>query len=190
MAQMTATPVSTQGFFVDGKWIEEGDPVEIRAPYDGSGDRAVFQGRREHAEAAIAAAVKAFGTTRRLPAFERQRVLRRVSENITERKQEFARTMAQEAGKPIKAARTEVERAIFTFNVAAEESTRIYGEYLPLDWQEFTAGRWGIVRRFPLGPIAGITPFNFPSESGGAQGCARHCRRVSAGAETRAPDSV
>ena len=55
-----------------------------------------------------------------------------------------------------------MERAIFTFNVAAEESTRIYGEYLPLDWQEFTAGRWGIVRRFPLGPIAGITPFNFP----------------------------
>ena len=162
MAQMTATPVSTQGFFVDGKWIEEGDPVEIRAPYDGAVVASVFQGRREHAEAAIAAAVKAFGTTRRLPAFERQRVLRRVSENITERKQEFSRTMAQEAGKPIKAARTEVERAIFTFHVAAEESTRIYGEYLPLDWQEFTAGRWGIVRRFPLGPIAGITPFNFP----------------------------
>src|ERR1700738_1386218 len=162
MAQMTVTPVSTQGFFVDGKWIEEGDLVEIRAPYDGAMIASVFQGRREHAEAAIAAAVKAFGTTRRLPAFERQRVLRRVSENIAERKQEFARTMAQEAGKPIKAARTEVERAIFTFNVAAEESTRIYGEYLPLDWQEFTAGRWGIVRRFPLGPIAGITPFNFP----------------------------
>src|SRR6476661_7261863 len=162
MAQMTATPAGTQGFFVDGKWIEEGDPVEIRSPYDGSGIASVFQGRREHAEAAIAAAVKAFGTTRRLPAFERQRVLRRVSENIYERKQEFARTMAQESGKPIKAARTEVERAIFTFNVAAEESTRIYGEYLPLDWQEFTAGRWGIVRRFPLGPIAGITPFNFP----------------------------
>jgi acyl-CoA reductase-like NAD-dependent aldehyde dehydrogenase len=162
MAQMTATPVGTQGFFVDGKWIEEGDPVEIRAPYDGAVIASVFQGRREHAEAAIAAAVKAFGTTRRLPAFERQRVLRRVSENIAERKQEFARTMAQEAGKPIKAARTEVERAIFTFNVAAEESTRIYGEYLPLDWQEYTAGRWAIVRRFPLGPIAGITPFNFP----------------------------
>src|SRR6478672_6099068 len=162
MAQMISTPVGTQGFFVDGKWIEDGDPVEIRAPYDGSVIASVFQGRREHAEAAIAAAVKAFGTTRRLPAFERQRVLRRVSENITERKQEFARTMAQEAGKPIKSARIEVERAIFTFNIAAEESTRIYGEYLPLDWQESTAGRWGIVRRFPLGPIAGITPFNFP----------------------------
>src|SRR6266849_2553567 len=162
MAQMTVTPVRTQGFLVDGKWIEEGSPVEIRAPYDGSVIAHVFQGRREHAEAAIAAAVKAFGTTRRLPAFERQRVLRRVAQNISERKQDFARTLAQEAGKPIKAARTEVERSIFTFNVAAEESTRIYGEFLPLDWQEFTAGRWGIVRRFPLGPIAGITPFNFP----------------------------
>jgi acyl-CoA reductase-like NAD-dependent aldehyde dehydrogenase len=162
MAQMTVTPVSTQGFLVDGKWIEEGDSLEVKAPYDGSVIARVFQGRREHADAAIAAAVKAFGTTRRLPAFERQRVLRRVAQNIAERKEEFARTMAQEAGKPIKAARTEVERAIFTFNVAAEESTRIYGEFLPLDWQEFTAGRWGIVRRFPLGPIAGITPFNFP----------------------------
>jgi acyl-CoA reductase-like NAD-dependent aldehyde dehydrogenase len=162
MAQMTVTPVSTQGFLVDGKWIEEGEIVEVRAPYDGSVVGRVFQGTRAHAEAAIAASVKAFGTTRRLPAFERQRVLRRVVEGITERKEEFARTMAQEAGKPIKAARTEVDRAVFTFTVAAEESTRIYGEYLPLDWQEFTAGRWGIVRRFPLGPIAGITPFNFP----------------------------
>ena len=159
---MTVTPVSTQGFLLDGKFVEEGDPIEIRAPYDGSVIGRVFQGRREHAEAAITAAVKAFGTTRRLPAFERQRVLRRVAEGLGQRKEEFAHTMAQEAGKPIKAARTEVERAIFTFTVAAEESTRIYGEYLPLDWQEYTAGRWGIVRRFPLGPIAGITPFNFP----------------------------
>jgi acyl-CoA reductase-like NAD-dependent aldehyde dehydrogenase len=162
MAEMTIAPVATHGFFLDGHWRDDGDLVEIHAPYDGSLIARVTQGRREHAEAAIAAAVKAFGTTRRLPAFERQRVLRRISASMAERKEEFARTLAQEAGKPIKAARTEVERAIFTFNVAAEETTRIYGEYLPLDWQESTAGRWGIVRRFPLGPIAGITPFNFP----------------------------
>jgi acyl-CoA reductase-like NAD-dependent aldehyde dehydrogenase len=162
MAEMTIAPVATHGFLVDGRWMEDGDTVEIRAPYDGALIARVMQGRREHAEAAIAAAVKAFGTTRRLPAFERQRVLRRVAAAIAERKEEFSRTLAQEAGKPLKGARTEVERAIFTFNVAAEESTRIYGEYLPLDWQEFTAGRWGVVRRFPLGPVAGITPFNFP----------------------------
>jgi acyl-CoA reductase-like NAD-dependent aldehyde dehydrogenase len=159
---MTIAPVAVHGFFLDGRWIEDGEAVEIRAPYDGSVIARVTQARREHTEAAISAAVKAFGTTRRLPAFERQRVLRQISAAITERKEEFSFTLAQEAGKPIKAARTEVERSIFTFNVAAEESTRIYGDYLPLDWQESTAGRWGIVRRFPIGPVAGITPFNFP----------------------------
>jgi len=162
MAEMTIAPVATHGFFMDGRWSEDGDPVEVRAPFDGSVVARVVQARRQHAESAIAAAVKAFGTTRRLPAFERQRVLRRVAQSIAERREEFSRTLAQEAGKPIKLARTEVDRAAFTFNVAAEEATRIYGEYLPLDSLEATAGRWGIVRRFPLGPIAGITPFNFP----------------------------
>jgi acyl-CoA reductase-like NAD-dependent aldehyde dehydrogenase len=162
MSEMTVSAIATRGFFVDGKWIERGELAEVRAPYDGSVIAQVFQGTRADAELAITSAVKAFGTTRRLPAFERQRVLRRVAQAISQRKDEFARTLAHEAGKPIKAARTEVDRAVFTFNVAAEESTRIYGEYLPLDWQEYTAGRWGIVRRFPLGPIAGVTPFNFP----------------------------
>jgi len=162
MAEMTATPVRTQGFYLRGKWVEEGKLVEIRAPYDGAPIAQVFQATAEHAEIAIRAAVGAFGTTRKLPAFERQRILRSIAQDIASRKEEFARTLAQEAGKPLKAARTEIERSIFTFTVAAEESTRIQGEYLSLDWQQFTAGRWGIVKRFPLGPIAGITPFNFP----------------------------
>ena len=162
MAEMTIAPVTTHGFLIDGRWMEDGDLVDVRSPFDGAVVGRVVQARREHADAAIAAAVKAFGTTRRLPAFERQRVLRRVSAAIAERRDEFARTIVQEAGKPIKLARIEVDRAVFTFNVAAEEATRIYGEYLPLDWQEFTAGRWGIVKRYPLGPIAAITPFNFP----------------------------
>ncbi|HVI04640.1 MAG TPA: aldehyde dehydrogenase family protein, partial [Sphingomicrobium sp.] len=122
----------------------------------------VFEAGPAHVEKAIQGAVRAFGTTRKLPSFERQRVLRSIAREISARKEEFARTMAQEAGKPIRMARTEVERAIFTFTVAAEESTRIYGEYLPLDWQQSAAGRWGLVRRFPIGPVAGITPFNFP----------------------------
>ena len=162
MAQMTITPVATYGFFVDGRWIEDGDLVEIRAPYDGSVIARVTQGRREHVESAIASAVKAFGTTRRLPTFERQRILRQIATNIAFRRDEFSHTLAQEAGKPIKLARIEVDRAVFIFNVAAEETARMHGEYLSLDWQESTAGRWGITRRFPLGPVAGITPFNFP----------------------------
>ena len=131
MSEMTIAPVATHGFFVDGRWHEDGDLVEIRAPYDNNLIARVVQGRKEHAEAAIAAAVKAFGTTRRLPAFERQRVLRQIVSSMTERKEEFARTLAQEAGKPIKAARIEVERAIFTFQVAAEESTRITVSIFP-----------------------------------------------------------
>jgi acyl-CoA reductase-like NAD-dependent aldehyde dehydrogenase len=99
---MTLAPVATHGFFLDGRWIEDGDAVEIRAPYDGSVIARVMQGRHEHAEAAIASAVKAFGTTRRLPAFERQRVLRQISAAIATRKEEFATTLAQEAGKPIR----------------------------------------------------------------------------------------
>lgn len=162
MAQLIATPVRTQGFYLSGKWLEEGTPVEIRSPYDGTPLATVFQGTADHAERAIQSAVRAFGSTRRLPAFERQRVLRSIAQHITSRKEDFARTLAQESGKPLKQARTEVERGIFTFAVAAEETTRIPGEYLSLDWQQFTSGRWGIVRRFPIGPIAGITPFNFP----------------------------
>ena len=162
MAEMTTTPVRTRGFYLRGKWIEEGTPVEIRAPYEGTPLALVYQGTREHAQQALESAARAFGSTRRLPAFERQRVLRSIAAHIATRKEEFAQTLAQEAGKPIKSARTEVERAIFTFNVAAEETTRIPGEYLSLDWQQFTSGRWGIVRRFPLGPVGGITPFNFP----------------------------
>src|SRR6202035_1396288 len=122
MAEMTVvpveTPVTTHGFFIDGRWVEDGDAVEVRSPFNGSVVGRVTQGQREHAEAAIAAAVKAFGTTRRLPAFERQRVLRRVAQAIAERREEFSRTLAQEAGKPIKLARTEVDRATFAFHVA------------------------------------------------------------------------
>jgi acyl-CoA reductase-like NAD-dependent aldehyde dehydrogenase len=162
MAQLVSTPTRTRGFYLAGKWVQEGSAVEIRAPYDGTPLAEVIQGTREDAERAIDAAVRAFGSTRRLPAFERQRVLRSIAQQITSRKEEFARTIAQEAGKPLKASRTEVDRAIFTFTIAAEETTRIPGEYLSLDWQQFTSGRWGIVRRFPIGPIAGITPFNFP----------------------------
>src|ERR1700685_1324144 len=133
MAEMTIAPIATHGFFIDGRWQEDGDVLEVRSPFDGSVVGRITQARREHADAAIAASVKAFGTTRRLPAFERQRVLRRVAQQIAERRDEFARTIVQEAGKPIKLARVEVDRTIFIFNVAAEEATRINSEYFSLD---------------------------------------------------------
>jgi acyl-CoA reductase-like NAD-dependent aldehyde dehydrogenase len=154
--------VQRRGMLIDGQWIEEGATSEIKSPYDGSRVGLVTLAGPRQIEQAIVAAVRAFQVTRKMPAFERQRVLRSISARISERREQFARAMALEAGKPIKTARAEVDRAVFTFSVAAEEAGRIGGEYLPLDLQEFTAGRWGIVRRYPVGPIAAITPFNFP----------------------------
>jgi len=154
--------VQKRGYFIDGRWVEDGATSEIKSPYDGKVVGVVSLAGPRQIEAAIAAAVRAFEVTRKTPAFERQNVLRKISATIANRREQFARIMALEAGKPIKTARAEIDRAVFTFSVAAEEAGRIGGEYIPLDLQEFTAGRWGIVRRFPVGPIAAITPFNFP----------------------------
>ncbi|MFB3922038.1 MAG: aldehyde dehydrogenase family protein [Terriglobia bacterium] len=159
---MLQTEIRTFKFLLNGEWLSEGRLVDVRSPGDQSLIARIVQPERRHVEAAIEASVKAFEATRKLGAYERQRVLHSVADGISARREEFARTLALEAGKPIKTARVEVDRAMFTFNVAAEESTRIYGEWLPMDVQPAAAGRWAIVRRFPIGPIATITPFNFP----------------------------
>ncbi len=150
------------GFLLDGKWKDDGERIEILSPGTRQRVGLTYRATAADAETAIRAAARAFEVTRKMGGFERQRILRAISAGIEKNSEELARLVALEAGKPIKTARVEVDRAIFTFSVAAEEAVRIGGEYLPLDWQSSTAGRWGIVRRFPLGPIAAITPFNFP----------------------------
>src|SRR5690606_5672950 len=96
------------------------------------------------------------------PAWRRAEVLRHVAKRIAERDDELAKVLVVETGKPLSIARGEVLRAIDTFSVAAEEATRIRGEHLPLDVSPRGEGLEGIVRRFPVGPCAFITPFNFP----------------------------
>lgn len=162
MATGTKTPARQWGLFLDGAWVSEGGVVDIHSPYDGSVVGTVHRATASHAEAAVRAAQRAFETTRKSPSYERQRILREISSGIQARREEFARVMALEAGKPVRTARVEVDRAVLTFSVASEEATRIGGEWLPLDLQPSTAGRAGIVRRFALGPVLGITPFNFP----------------------------
>ncbi len=136
--------------------------IEIRSPYDGAVVGRVRQNTRADAEAAVSAAAKSFETTRKLAGYERQQILTKVSQAIAAQAEDFARLMVSEAGKPITAARVEVERAVFTFRVAAEESVRMGGEVLPLDWQASTRGNWSMIRRFPVGVVLAITPFNFP----------------------------
>ncbi|GBD08932.1 Sulfoacetaldehyde dehydrogenase [Candidatus Thermoflexus japonica] len=150
------------GILVAGRWIRTGDAVEVRSPYSESVVAVVHRAGPSELETAMAAAARAFEATRRMPSWKRAEILERISAGIASRREEFARTIALEAGKPIRTARVEVDRAIFTFKVAAEEAKRIYGEIVPLDWVPGTEGRMGYVRRVPLGPILGITPFNFP----------------------------
>src|SRR5215469_3045285 len=150
------------GALITGKWVSKGRPVEIRSPYNGSLVAIIHRAGPEEIEAAIASGVEAFQTTRRLPVWKRSDVLEKISRGISERREEFARTIALEAGKPIKTARAEVDRAVFTFKVASEEARRIYGEIVPLDWLAGNEGRVAEIHGVPLGVVTAITPFNFP----------------------------
>jgi acyl-CoA reductase-like NAD-dependent aldehyde dehydrogenase len=162
MSHTTSIPTRSFGFYLNGNWSSHGREVVITSPYDRSIVAVVYEATRDDVDTAIRSAVEAFANTRKMTSHQRSSILRKIAEGIHHRREEFARTICQEAGKPIKTARIEVDRGIYTFEVAAEEASRIYGEYMPLDTLESTAGRWGLVRRFPLGPVFAITPFNFP----------------------------
>lgn len=134
----------------------------VRSPFDGAEVGTHPLASPADLDAAIAANVSAADACRRLPAYERAACLRRVADGVDSRLAEIAALVAREAGKPIKQARLEVERATFVLRDAAEEATRIGGEVLPLDVLPAGRGRLGFTRRWPLSPVAAITPFNFP----------------------------
>ena len=121
-----------------------------------------FHATEAQYEEAVEAAVAAFEVTRKLPAYERGRILREISAGLKARREELGRLIALEAGKPIRDALIEVDRATLTFRLGAEEAERMTGELIPLDLLPSSKDRIGITRRFPIGPIAAISPFNFP----------------------------
>ena len=162
MSHTTSAPTRSFGFYLNGNWYAHGREAVVTSPFDRSVIAVVCEATRDDVETAIQSAVEAFAVTRKMTSYQRATILRKIATGIRQRQEEFARTICQEAGKPIKVARIEVDRGIYTFEVAAEEASRIYGEYIPLDTLEATAGRWGLMRRFPIGPVFAITPFNFP----------------------------
>jgi len=161
---MTATiGAKPHPIFLAGRWVESDDPLVIANPADPDNPAgATFHATEAQYEEAVEAAVKAFEVTRTLPAYERGAILRNISTGIKVRREELGRLIALEAGKPIRDALVEVDRAAVTFRLGAEEAERMVGETIPLDITAAGKGRMGITRRFPIGPIAGISPFNFP----------------------------
>jgi acyl-CoA reductase-like NAD-dependent aldehyde dehydrogenase len=134
----------------------------ITAPYDNSEVGVVTLATPAEVRAALDANVAAARACRTMPAYERAAALRKVADGLFAERADLARTLALEAGKPIAQARLELDRAVFVFRDAAEEATRISGEVLPADAVPAGAGRIALTHRFPLSPIAAITPFNFP----------------------------
>ena len=138
------------------------EELVVTAPFGGKELARIPSPPAEDVETAVQRAVLAFEKTRVIPTFTRVAILRTVAAELERRRDDLARTIAAEAGKPLKAARAEAERAAATFSAAAAALEAWKGEMLPLDVNAVSLGRWGVVKRVPVGPILAITPFNFP----------------------------
>jgi acyl-CoA reductase-like NAD-dependent aldehyde dehydrogenase len=147
---------------IGGEEVATGDWIEVRSPQSGALLARAARAGANEVERAIAAAHRAFAETRKLPAHRRAAILRSIGESIASRREDYTNTIVAEAGKPRRYAAAELDRALITLRLAAEEASRIPGEVLPVDLDPRGEGALCVVRRFPIGPVSAITPFNFP----------------------------
>ncbi|HLF19590.1 MAG TPA: aldehyde dehydrogenase family protein [Bacteroidota bacterium] len=149
-------------FVAAGRRVSGNEVGIISNPWDGKVVGKVHLASESDTNDAVGKTQAGFEKTKLLTSYERAQFLSFISDHIREQKEEFAQLITQEVGKPIQWSRVEVERAVSTFQIASEEAKRIGGEVLPLDLSSTTKGKFGLVRRFPIGVILCITPFNFP----------------------------
>jgi acyl-CoA reductase-like NAD-dependent aldehyde dehydrogenase len=151
-----------KGCFINGRWVETEERLQVLSPWSGELVGEVALAGPAEWEAVIVAAQEAVRGLKGFSSQERWRLLTEMTAGVRARQEELAQTIVAEGGKPITYARAEMGRGLMTLKLAAEEAERVGGEVLPLDQRPDTRGRWGITRRFPVGPVLGITPFNFP----------------------------
>jgi acyl-CoA reductase-like NAD-dependent aldehyde dehydrogenase len=145
---------------VDGERVETGEWIEVRSPFSGELVGRVAKGGAAETRRALDAAARVLEDP--LPAHERARILDRVSQLLAERHDEAARLISAEAGKPMKAARVEAQRAVSTYTFAAVEARRLTGETVPMDASAAGEGKLALTLRVPIGIVGAISPFNFP----------------------------
>ena len=155
-----AVTVQERKLLLDGEWIETGEWQDVDSPYSGETVARVARAGAEHARKALDAAERAMSSP--LPAHARAAILDRVAALLQERHDEVAQTISAEAGKPMKAARVEAERAVSTYTMAAVEARRLAGEVVPMDASAAGVGKVAYTMRVPIGIVGAITPFNFP----------------------------
>ncbi|HEY3209669.1 MAG TPA: aldehyde dehydrogenase family protein [Actinomycetota bacterium] len=154
--------MTTKPFYIAGEWRTGQGELEVKSPWDGSVVAELGVPTDADVEDAVTSAVNTFKESRHLPTYARAEALSHISRRIAERVDQIAEIVAREGGKPLKWSKVEVTRAASTFRWASEEARRFGGEFLPLDTEQSLGSRAGIVRRFPFGPVIGISPFNFP----------------------------
>lgn len=147
---------------IGGQQKTTSNELRVINPYDNSLVGVTYLCGTAELNEALTAATKAFDELKKYSSYQRAGALQKCVDGIKERSEELARTISLEAGKPIKDARAEVARAGNTFQIALEESKRLGGEVMPLDISHGAQARFGIIRRFPIGVVLGISPFNFP----------------------------
>ena len=147
---------------IGGEEVATGEWFEVRSPQSGELLARAAKAGPDEIERAIAAAAESFRETRRLPAYRRAEFLRAIAADVHSNRSRYVEAIVSEAGKPRQFAEGEVARGLTTLSLAAEEATRIGGEVLPVDIEPRGEGAFCVVRRFPIGPVTAITPFNFP----------------------------
>jgi glyceraldehyde-3-phosphate dehydrogenase (NADP+) len=154
--------MESKPFLIGGEWRTTESTQAVRSPFSNETLARVSYASRADVEEAVALAASAAAEMRALPRYEVAESLRRLADYIQAHREDFARTIVNESGKPINASRGETDRAISTFTFAAEEARRFTGEKVPVDTQALGRNRIGWVERVPRGVIFGISPFNFP----------------------------
>jgi acyl-CoA reductase-like NAD-dependent aldehyde dehydrogenase len=153
---------NTSPIYCGGDFVSTKNKLEVKNSWDSGLLGSCFLAGPEELEQAIIKAIAVEDTLKDLPSYERYISLQKVASGLSLNKEKIATLLSKEACKPLKYALAEVDRGIQVFTVAAEESKRLPKEYISLDWTPLGKGKEGFVRYFPLGLVAGISPFNFP----------------------------
>ena len=148
--------------YINGKWTEGEQSTPVFNPYDQTVVDTVPRATAAEVGEAITSAERGAKVMAATTAYERYAILSRAAGLMEERLEDLARTITLEEGKIIFEARVEVQRAIQTMTLSAEEAKRLYGETLPLDSAPSAQGQFGFTIRVPVGVVAAIAPFNFP----------------------------
>ncbi len=148
--------------YLAGKFIETENKLDVYNSYDNSLIGHTYLANKDHVEEAITKAEEAFNATSQMPSHQKESILTDIYTELKTNREKMATLIAKEAAKPIKFALAEVDRSVQTFKIAAEECKRINNEYFSVDWTKAGENKEGFVKYVPIGPVSGISPFNFP----------------------------